>query len=149
MRIEQGGQKMPAFRVSLITGAAAALLVAACAPEEMPQASEGRDLFMTNCAVCHGADGLGNGPMALAMDPLPADLTVIASQNGGTLPVAEILSKIDGYAQGGITGPSMPQFGDLLRGDLVPLDTGDGVMTPTPRKLVALLAYIDTIQVDE
>jgi len=140
---------MPAIRFSLFTRVAAVLLIAACAPEEMPEASEGRDLFMTNCAVCHGADGRGNGPMATAMDPLPTDLTVIASQNGGALPVADILSKIDGYAQGGITGPSMPQFGDLFRGDLVPFDTGDGVMTPTPRKLVALLEYIEGIQETE
>lgn len=137
---------MPGIRFSLCVGGAAALLVAACAPEDMPEASEGRDLFMQNCAVCHGADGRGNGPVASAMDPPPSDLTVLAARNDGDLPVAEILSKIDGYAQGGITGPSMPQFGDLFRGDLIPIDTGDGIMTPTPRKLVALLAYIESIQ---
>lgn len=140
---------MPAPRVTLFLASAAAMLVAACAPEEMPEASEGRDRYMENCAVCHGADGKGNGPMAAAMDPLPADLTVIAARNGGTLPVTEILSKIDGYAQGGITGPSMPQFGDLLRGDWVPFDTGDGIMTPTPRKLVALVDYLAIIQRSE
>lgn len=140
---------MPASRVSLLTGGGVALFIAACAPEEMPQATEGRDLFVANCAVCHGIDGHGNGPMASEMDPLPSDLTLIAARNGGDLPVAEILSKIDGYAQGGITGPSMPQFGDLFRGDLVPLDTGDGVLTPTPRKLVALVEYLETIQVTE
>jgi hypothetical protein len=40
----------------------------------------------------------------------------------------------------------MPEFGALLDGDLVPLDTGDGVLTPTPRKLVALLEYIESAQ---
>ena len=140
---------MPASRVSLLAGGGAALFVAACAPEEMPQATEGRDLFMVNCAVCHGADGRGNGPMASEMDPAPSDLTLIAARNGGELPVAQVLSKIDGYAQGGITGPSMPQFGELFRGDLVPFDTGDGILTPTPRKLVALVEYLETIQVAE
>lgn len=140
---------MPAPRFALIISGVAALAVAACAQEEMPQASEGRELFMEYCAVCHGADGKGNGPMAAAMDQSPSDLTVLAAQNGGQLDVVPILSKIDGYALGGSTGPSMPQFGDLFRGDLVPLDTGDGVMTPTPRKLVALVEYIESIQVAE
>ena len=40
----------------------------------------------------------------------------------------------------------VPEFGELLKGDLVPLDTGDGVMTPTPRKMVALLEYLESIQ---
>ncbi|SHG94803.1 c-type cytochrome [Marivita hallyeonensis] len=140
---------MPAFRFSLGLAAVAVSFVGACASEDMPEASDGQALYMTYCAVCHAADGTGNGPMAAEMDPEPADLTLIAARNGGDFPVAQILSKIDGYAQGGTTGPSMPMFGDLFRGDLVPLDTGDGVMTPTPRKLVALLEYIESIQVAE
>lgn len=139
---------MPANRISFALAAMVTLGLSACAVEDMPQASEGQELFMTNCAVCHGADAKGNGPMAAAMDPLPSDLTTIQARNNGVFPVSQVLSKIDGYAQGGTTGPSMPQFGDLFRGDLVPIDTGDGVMTPTPRKLVALLEYIEAIQVE-
>jgi hypothetical protein len=40
----------------------------------------------------------------------------------------------------------MPEFGDLLQGDLIPFDSGDGIQTPTPRKLVALVEYLETIQ---
>lgn len=140
---------MPASRVSFICAGVAALSIAACAPEEMPQASEGRDLFIENCAVCHSANGKGNGPMAGAVDGAPADLTVISANNGGTFPATEVLSKIDGYTKIDSDNPNMPEFGALLSGELVPLDTGDGVMTPTPRRLVALLAYIESIQVAE
>jgi hypothetical protein len=40
----------------------------------------------------------------------------------------------------------MPEFGLLLEGDTVPVDVGDGVFTPTPRPLAALLVYLESIQ---
>lgn len=137
---------MRATGFSLTIASAATLLVAACTPNEMPEPSDGRALFMENCAVCHGADGKGDGPMARALVDAPADLTLIALRNGGTFPQIRVLSTIDGYAKSDMDGPDMPEFGALLEGDLVPFDTGDGVMTPTPRKLVALLEYIESIQ---
>lgn len=35
----------------------------------------GGTLFATNCAVCHGEKGLGDGPTAEALEKKPADLT--------------------------------------------------------------------------
>jgi mono/diheme cytochrome c family protein len=137
---------MRAVSFSLITALAATGLVAACVPDEMPVASDGRALFMENCAICHGADAKGSGPMARAIETAPPDLTQIALRNDGTFPRTRVLSTIDGYARSDMEGPNMPEFGALLEGDLVPLDTGDGVMTPTPRKLVALLEYIESVQ---
>ncbi|WP_439123970.1 c-type cytochrome [Marivita sp.] len=132
---------------SLMIGASAALLIAACTPEEMPQASDGRALFMENCAICHGVSAKGNGPMSKAMANAPPDLTLIAARNDDDFPRVEVLSAIDGYTKSAPTGPDMPEFGALLEGELVPLDTGDGVLTPTPRKLVALLEYLESIQI--
>lgn len=137
---------MRAHGFSLTIASAAVLLVAACTPEEMPQASDGRALFMENCAVCHGVDAKGDGTMARAMAKPPANLTLIAVRNGDVFPRAKVMSTIDGYAKSDINGPNMPEFGALLEGDLVPFDSGDGVQTPTPRKLVALLEYIESIQ---
>jgi len=135
------------------TALLAAILVAlaACEPtgsdETMPGPADGRALYMENCAVCHGADAKGNGPTARAMAKAPKDLTLIAVRHGDRFPRAKVLSIIDGYARSDLKGPNMPEFGALLSGDLVPLDTGDGVPTPTPRKLVALLEYLESIQV--
>ena len=137
---------MRAHGFSLTIASAAVLLVAACTPEEMPQASDGRALFMENCAVCHGVGAKGDGTMARAMAKPPANLTLIAVRNGDVFPRAKVMSTIDGYAKSDINGPNMPEFGALLEGDLVPFDSGDGVQTPTPRKLVALLEYIESIQ---
>ena len=72
------------------------------------------------------------------MNISPKDLTRISVRNGGTFPTTRVLSNIDGYARSDMDGPGMPEFGELMSGDLVPYDSGDGIETPTPRKLVAL-----------
>ena len=124
--------------------ALALILAASCTQLSMPEPDEGRALFAENCAQCHGAGGKGDGPWAGSMSPRPSDLTRLAA--GGEFPVARVLSIIDGYDRTGLPGHQMPEFGLLLRGDTVPVDTGDGVMTPTPRPLAALLSYLESIQ---
>ncbi|MCZ4353295.1 cytochrome c [Roseovarius aestuarii] len=121
-------------------------VLAACMQAEMPQPNEGRMLYAENCSQCHGAAGQGDGPWAEGMVPAPHDLTVLAAGNGGSFPRASVLSTIDGYHRAGQPGQPMPEFGLLLQGPTVPVDVGDGVMTPTPRPLAALLAYLESIQ---
>lgn len=41
----------------------------------------GRKLFQSHCVTCHGAQGRGDGPAAAALNPQPADLTVMAGQH--------------------------------------------------------------------
>lgn len=121
------------------------VLLAACAVEDMPEPDEGRALFVENCAMCHGASGRGDGEIAAGLRPRPADLTTIAARNGGAFPRAQVLSKIDGYARSD-PQQDMPEFGLLLRGDTLPVDVGDGQLTPVPRPLAALMTYLESIQ---
>ena len=120
-------------------------LFAACSAAEMPGAPEGAKLFADNCAACHGASATGDGPRANELTKRPADLTRISARNGGVFPRAQVLSVIDGYSKGSHPDRIMPEFGLLLEGDTVPVAV-DGVLTPTPRPLAALLAYLEDIQ---
>jgi mono/diheme cytochrome c family protein len=121
-----------------------AVLITACTQISMPEAPEGQVLFAENCVQCHGPSGKGDGPWASSYSPRPADLTRLS--NDGVFPKARVLSVIDGYDRTGLPGKDMPEFGLLLEGDTVPVDVGDGVLTPTPRPLAALLAYLESIQ---
>lgn len=122
-----------------------ALAVAACVQTiSMPDASEGAGIYGVNCAQCHGVSGKGDGPWAAGLSPRPADLTELS--NGGEFRRGHVLSVIDGYDRTGLPGQDMPEFGLLLEGDTVPVDVGDGVLTPTPRPLAALMTYLESIQ---
>lgn len=122
-----------------------AIGLAACVQAvSMPDAGEGAVIYDANCAQCHGATGKGDGPWAASMSPRPADLTQFSKD--GAFPRAHVLSVIDGYDRTGLPGKEMPEFGLLLEGDTVPVDVGDGVLTPTPRPLAALMAYLESIQ---
>ena len=45
--------------------------------------ASGKEMFTSYCASCHGKDAKGNGPAANALKQLPADLTTLATRNGG------------------------------------------------------------------
>lgn len=121
----------------MATGAllAALVTVAACAP---PPEVAGRRLFAANCTGCHGADGRGGtGP----------DLTRIVARAGGSYDLGAVMSHIDGYTRSRTGRTAMPEFGAALQeGALVWVDTGDGVRTPTPERLVQLAEYLRSIQ---
>jgi mono/diheme cytochrome c family protein len=138
-----GEERRGKMRAVVLTGAfvAAAVLVA-CTPA--PEVS-GRADFDTLCASCHGAGGRGDGPAAAGLATAPAELTAIAARNGGVFDYAAVMSHIDGYTRGA-EGQAMPEFGALLEGDTVLVDTGDGRATPTPARLFALAQYLATLQ---
>lgn len=77
---------------------------------------QGPALYKAYCAVCHGRDGKGNGPMARSLKVPPSDLTRIAARNHGTFPMARIESMITGEepVPGGHGTREMPIWGPIF-----------------------------------
>ncbi|WP_179378775.1 c-type cytochrome [Jannaschia marina] len=115
------------------------LALAACnaEPEPRTDAAHGASLFAQNCAACHGADGTGgSGP----------DLTTISARNGGTFPRDRVLAQIDGLDRHAEAGAVMPEFGAGDLGPAIIVEEHEGLGTPIPSDLIALGAYLRSIQ---
>ncbi|TSA29380.1 MAG: cytochrome c [Ignavibacteriales bacterium] len=55
--------------------------------EDAKATKEGKNLYNTNCASCHGDKGEGNGPAAAALNPKPKNLSSkqVQEQSDGAL----------------------------------------------------------------
>jgi len=84
--------------------------------EELIFSVRGPDLFRAHCAPCHGSEGKGNGPAASALKTRPADLTVLAKNNGGKFPTERIQKFISGDAPSMLSHGSreMPVWGPIF-----------------------------------
>ena len=128
----------------LITCVAA--ISALCGAAWSEDAKNGKQVFETHCAVCHGLGAYGDGPMAPALLVQPTDLSQLTAQNGGVFPIARIVMRIDGRDPLVSHGSMMPVYGSFFDIDSVPLkaETGQPIMTSSP--VVDLLAYLRTLQ---
>lgn len=68
--------------------------------------ARGSTVYQANCAVCHGADARGDGPMAQTLNPPPADLIVHIPMH----PDGDLYD----FVSNGIQGSAMPAFKDKL-----------------------------------
>ncbi len=74
----------------------------------------GRQIFMTYCAACHGAEGRGGGPVAPQLRKDVPDLAQFALRNGGTFPSARLQQIIDGRGIASHGTRDMPVWGDAF-----------------------------------
>ena len=103
--------------------------------------NDGKEMYNSYCAVCHGKDGKGASPAASAMKTPPTDLSTLAQKNGGKYPSAHVASVIRGQA----TTPShgsqdMPVWGPLFS------SISQGHDTQVQQRIANLVSYIETLQ---
>jgi len=105
------------WKLLLIGSVAVAGMAQTKSPRKLIASLDGKDLYMSYCASCHGADGKGNGPVAAALkSPMP-DLTTIQKRRGGKYPVADLEKFIMGESEvkAAHGSPDMPVWGPLFR----------------------------------
>ena len=107
-------------------------------------ARAGRQDYVNHCASCHGADATGNGPVAVALNVKPADLTRISARRGGKFPFGEMAKFIDGRTRIGAHGTrEMPVWGEVFQEHL----TTDPLKEEIVRGRVSMiLIYLLSIQ---
>jgi mono/diheme cytochrome c family protein len=74
---------------------------------------QGAALYKAYCAVCHGAQAKGDGPMAAKLKVRPADLTLISARHEGMFPLMRIERIISGEEELRGHGP-MPVWGPVF-----------------------------------
>jgi hypothetical protein len=127
-------------------GFAALALAAGSTPDQW---SYGQQDYQAKCAVCHGASGKGDGPLAWALVRRPPDLTTYAERHGGTFPVQHAAETIDGRPAAGspLSSREMPVWGIEFREGLAtspepPAEPERHVNT----RIVALTEYVSSLQ---
>lgn len=127
------------------------LTIGANAAVSAQDADLGTSLYRLGCAVCHGIDGKGKGPLSEQLRVPPADLTVLAKKNNGVFPVSYVYEIIDGRKVIAAHGTrQMPIWGAFDRQFLYPYDklierSYDPEATVRTRTL-AIIDYLNHIQ---
>jgi len=115
----------------------------------------GKSEYTNNCAVCHGVNGKGNGPMAVVLTTPPTDLTTISKRNGGVFPFARVYQVIDGSinstqmikAHGTREMPIWGQeFSTEAWKEMYVHGTQRGAESIVQGRIVALIGYIHGLQ---
>ncbi len=103
--------------------------------------SNGAEMFKQYCAVCHGPAGKGDGPAAADLKTKPADLSMLAKQNGGKFPQDHVVEVL----RNGVKAPAhgtaeMPTWGPLFSSVS---SKDEGIVS---MRISNLTAYIKTLQ---
>ena len=119
-------------------------VVGAAAGERM---SYGEAEYLNLCAVCHGVEGKGDGPLSDLLVKRPADLTSISKRNGGRFPYARVIAVIDGrYDVPGHGNRDMPVWGRQFLEDDQRLYGPAGGEIVTTERINELAGYVQSLQ---
>ena len=109
-------------------------------------ATVGDALYQAHCAVCHGIEAMGNGPMAPVLLVQPSDLTTLIARHDGVFPLERVAARIDGRDPLVAHGSQMPVYGAFYEGKDVVLRTEAGQPMLTSQPIADIVAWLRTIQ---
>lgn len=131
---------MPYARAAVLI--VVSLAASPVAAQDSVQGIDGAGQYRTYCAVCHGDDATGSGPLAATLKTRPADLTLIARRNDGTYPAELVFRIIDGRKPvKGHGGPDMPVWGDAFA-----RSAQDSSPEAVRARIDALVRYLERLQ---
>jgi mono/diheme cytochrome c family protein len=123
------------------------LLVPLAGAATAAEMSYGEAEYLNSCAVCHGLEGKGDGPLGDELVRRPADLTTISRRNGGTFPYAHVYQVIDGrYAVPSHGEREMPVWGRQFLEDDAKLYGPAGGEIVTSERIHNLAGYVQSLQ---
>lgn len=98
-------------------------------------------MYNAYCASCHGSNGQGDGPAAVALKTQPTDLTLLAAKNGGIFPEAHVAAEIEGDALTPSHGDKdMPVWGPVF------LTLGQHQSAQAQLRIHNLVKYLENMQ---
>src|SRR5271165_5342749 len=84
-------------------------------PVNKTAVTNGKQMYTSYCAPCHGVDGRGQGPVAPALKTPPTDLSVLSRNNHGKFPDAHVATVLQDGAEISAHGSAeMPVWGPIL-----------------------------------
>jgi mono/diheme cytochrome c family protein len=110
-----------------------------------PDVDFGKSEYMSNCAVCHGVTGKGDGFYEGLLRAKPTDLTTLAKANGGVFPTQRVYETIDGRRMVPAHGTrDMPIWGTDYYAKGAPFDSAGGY-DPEAYVRVRVMALVDYV----
>lgn len=104
-------EKAPAEKVSQLTSSIREQILelglVKVTPQRWPDLAQGKQIFEKRCQSCHGAEGFGDGPLAVNLNPPPTNFQDSAN--------ADNISPLQAYntIRLGLEGTSMQAFSEL------------------------------------
>ena len=110
------------------------------APKTDP--TNGKQMYTSYCAPCHGTDARGKGPVAGALKTPPTDLTTLAKANHGKYPDNHIVSVLRFGTEVSAHGAAdMPVWGKVFASMSRPNSQDADLRTAN------LIRYLESVQV--
>lgn len=107
----------------------------------------GRELFVQNCAACHGTNAQGTGPLTSHLLGNPANLTQLSKRNRGVFPFWRVYRMIDGREAIAQHGPrEMPAWGNWFQIPQAEGSSSTDWRDQVRGRLWQLLVYLESIQ---